>query len=62
MLVPLNASKEELRACAAIPELTSTKSAIVTPWIVQLLKNFNECAADKATLAEKVRVHNSKVE
>lgn len=49
-----------MRACAVIPELRSRKSAVVTPWIIQLLENYNECAADKATLADKVREHNKR--
>lgn len=59
---PIRVTEAQLADC---PELTEPKSPAnehVVPAYVDAVKKFNECAADKAALAAKVREHNNKAE
>ncbi len=51
-------SSSDTQLCSALPELTSRRAEVLTPWIVSTVEEYNECAKRVDVLVEKIQKYN----
>jgi hypothetical protein len=59
-LTPVKVREADLARCPDLPLLEGSQAKQVTPWAVDVVTTYNDCAEGKDKLIDLVRAHNAK--